>query len=278
MKIGQKVISDLYEDYGIGTIISFSTIFDKEFFNVFFEKIGKTIEIQKDDLKPVETPMDLFNSGIYSSSNDFKLNFLAHSLEVLASGEKALSPANFKITPLPHQLLALDFVIDQFRPRCLLADEVGLGKTIEAALIMEELILRDIAKRILIITPAGLTNQWRDELKLKFSEDFSVFDSDSFRSFKQLYGQETNFWLKFNKVITSIDFLKPKKIPNDLSEKELARRKEHNKFVFEECVNANWDIVIIDEAHNVFSPDIQHHADPGLEPDIAPHEREQLVD
>jgi len=251
MKIGQKVVSDLYKEHGTGTIISMSKIFDKQFYKVFFDNTGKTIEIQKDDLKPIETPIALFNSGIFSSPVEFKLNFLAHSLEATTSGEKALSPANFKITPLPHQLLALDFVIDQFRPRCLLADEVGLGKTIEAALIMEELKLRNIARRILIVTPAGLTHQWRDELKLKFSEEFSIFDSDSFKSFKQLYGAETNCWLNFDQVITSIDFLKPQKIHDELSASEKKRRQEHNRYVFDDCVNANWDMVIIDEAHKL---------------------------
>lgn len=251
MKIGQRVICDLYEEYGPGTIISQSTLFSKTSYMVFFEYAGETVELYEDNLRSIETPLDLFRSGQFSSVSEFKLNFLAHSIEVMASGEKALSPANFKINPLPHQLLALDFVIDQFRPRCLLADEVGLGKTIEAALIMEELKLRNIVKRVLIVTPAGLTNQWKDELKLKFSEDFSIFDSETFKSFKQLYGQDTNCWLKFDHVITSIDFLKPKKVHNDLSEYELKRRQEHNKYVFEDCVNANWDMVIIDEAHKL---------------------------
>jgi len=251
MEIGQKVVSDLYTEYGPGIIISKNEIFDKEFYKIFFEDAGKIIEISLDDLKPIDKPIDLLKSSIFSSPTEFKLNFLAHSIEVMASSEKALSPANFKINPLPHQLLALDFVINQFRPRCLLADEVGLGKTIEAALIMEELKLRNIVKRVLIVTPAGLTNQWKDELKLKFSEDFSIFDGETFKSFKQLYGQETNCWLKFNHVITSIDFLKPKKIHSDLSEYELEKRQEHNRYVFEDCINANWDMVIIDEAHKL---------------------------
>ena len=57
--------------------------------------------------------------------------------------------------------------------------------------------------------------------------------------------------MNYNKVITSIDFLKPKKINDDLSETEKKRRENHNKSVFEDCINANWDIVIIDEAHKL---------------------------
>ncbi|PWI46241.1 hypothetical protein CEE45_17845 [Candidatus Heimdallarchaeota archaeon B3_Heim] len=251
MEIDEKVVSELYAEYGPGTIISKNKMFDKEFCKVFFGSAGKIVEIELDDLRPIDSPINLFKSNIFSSSIEFKLSSIAHTIEVMASSEKPLSPANFKIKSLPHQLLTLDFVMNQFRPRCLLADEVGLGKTIEAALIMEELKLRNIVKRVLIITPAGLINQWKDELKLKFSENFSIFDGETFKSFKQLYGQETNCWLKFDQVITSIDFLKPKKMHNDLLEYELKRRQEHNKYVFKDCVNANWDMVIIDEAHKL---------------------------
>ena len=67
-------------------------------------------------------------------------------METYLTGNTFISSVNFKIKPLPHQLLVLNFVLNQFKPRCLLADEVGLGKTIEAALIFEELKLRGIAK------------------------------------------------------------------------------------------------------------------------------------
>jgi len=251
MELGHKVASELYKEYGTGIIVSKNKIFDREFCEILFKSIGEIIKIPIDDLKLIDKPVDLFRANTFSPPDKFKLNFLAHSIEVMSTSDKAISPASFKINPLPHQLLALNFVIDQFRTRCLLADEVGLGKTIEAALIMEELKLRNIVKRVLIVAPAGLTNQWQDELKLKFSEDFSIIDSEIFKSFKQLYGKETNCWLKFKYVIASIDFLKPKKIHDNLSEYELKRRQEHNKFVFDDCINANWDIVIIDEAHKL---------------------------
>ena len=251
MNIGQSVICDLYEEYGSGIIISRSKLFSKTSYKVFFESVGKTVELYEEDLRSIETPLDLFRAGQFSSVSEFKLNFLAHTIEATTSGEKPMSAASYKIMPLPHQILALDRVINQFRPRYLLADEVGLGKTIEAALIKEELKLRNIVKRVLIITPAGLTRQWQEEMKLKFDEDFSIFNSGTFRAFKELYGQDTNVWMNFDHAITSIDFLKPKKITDELKEDELARREWHNREVFDGCLNAQWDMVIIDEAHKL---------------------------
>lgn len=251
MNIGQRVICDLYEDYGAGTIISQSKLFDKTSYKVFFESFGKSIELYEDDLKSIETPLDIFKSSHYSTALEFKLNFLAHTIDATTSGEKPMSAASYKIMPLPHQILVLDRVINQFRPRYLLADEVGLGKTIEAALIMEELKLRNIVKRVLIITPAGLTRQWQEEMKLKFDEDFSIFNSGTFRAFKELYGQDTNVWKNFDQVITSIDFLKPKKISEGLNDKVKTIREWHNNEVFLGCINAGWDMVIIDEAHKL---------------------------
>ncbi len=96
------------------------------------------MDLYEDDLSSIDTPLDLLMSGRFSSISDFKLNFLANTIEASTSGEKPMSAASYKIMPLPHQILALDRVINRFKPRYLLADEVGLGKTIEAALIMEE--------------------------------------------------------------------------------------------------------------------------------------------
>lgn len=128
MEISQKVTSDSYPEYGKDMIISKRKILDKEFFNVLFGNIGKIIKFQKNDLKKTESLQKILKSGAFSSI-EFKLNLLAHSLEAMASKEKALSPANSKI----------DFVFHQFKLRCFLDDEASLGKAIEAALIIEEL-------------------------------------------------------------------------------------------------------------------------------------------
>jgi len=111
----------------------------------------------------------------------------------------------------------------------ILADEVGLGKTIEAALIVKELRARGIAERVLILTPASLTLQWKSELSLKFNEDFEVFDGYATKH----YGRgDKNPWLECDRVIASLPFALGKK-------------------QFDSVVEAGWDLVVVDEAHKV---------------------------
>ena len=251
MEIGQKVISELYPEYGPGTIVARESTFGKVKCKVFFEMAGKALDIYEEFLKAVDSPLERFSSGIFSDPLEFRLSFLAHKIDSMASGEKPLSAASFKIIPLPHQILALDRVINQFRPRYLLADEVGLGKTIETALIMEELKLRNIISRVLIVTPAGLTKQWQEEMELKFGEKFTVINSETFKAMRELYGKEANVWEKMDHVITSMDFLKPRKVSSDKEERRQKKAKEHNEKVFEACVKVGWDMVIIDEAHKL---------------------------
>ena len=92
------------------------------------------------------------------------------------TGDSLQTVANFKILPLPHQLLVVKFVLDQTSPRVLIADEVGLGKTIEAALVYQELKARGMVQRVLIVAPSGLCLQWQEEMRQKFGEDFAIYD------------------------------------------------------------------------------------------------------
>ncbi|MEJ6949402.1 DEAD/DEAH box helicase [Natronospora cellulosivora (SeqCode)] len=251
MRVGNRVKHLEHPEHGIGKIISKETIFSKDYYEVYFKDVDNIIQLTEQDLELVLDPAALLSQGYSASPDLLYLKTMAHQLETFYTGESFLSSVNFKIKPLPHQLLALNFVLNQFKPRCLLADEVGLGKTIEAALIFEELKLRGMAKRILIITPAGLTRQWQEELELKFSEEFYLLDSDKAKALYDLHGQEGNIWHEFDQVITSIDFLKPKKLGDYLNKTEYARRKEHNERIYQACIEANWDVVIFDEAHKL---------------------------
>lgn len=86
-----------------------------------------------------------------------------------------LAPLDSAVTPLPHQLDTLRRAMGKPSVRLLLADEVGLGKTIEAGLIIRELKLRGLIRRVLIVAPAGLTKQWISEMKVHFNEEFHLF-------------------------------------------------------------------------------------------------------
>lgn len=87
-----------------------------------------------------------------------------------------LAPIQPSVVPLPHQLYALNRAISRDRIRYLLADEVGLGKTIEAGLVLRELKLRGRVKRILVVAPKGLVRQWQAEMRLHFGEKFQFIE------------------------------------------------------------------------------------------------------
>jgi len=250
MKVGDLVLCSIYPDKEQGKIINTITLDKINYYEVYFPKTKEVLSIEEKDIQQIISPLDKIKKGAFDNTLLFKMRILAEKLDSLLYQDKLIAANNFKIVPLPHQVLAVNYVFEQFLPRCLMADEVGLGKTIEAALIFEEMKLRNIVKRILIVTPAGLTPQWKDELKTKFNEDFIVIDRNTFTALKEINGN-INIWKKYNYVITSLDFLKPTSIKDSLSDKQKKKREEHNQQVTEDCANAHWDMVIFDEAHKL---------------------------
>ncbi|MEX2728879.1 MAG: DEAD/DEAH box helicase, partial [Candidatus Sigynarchaeum springense] len=133
-----------------------------------------------------------------------------------------------KVDPLPHQIEAVYGVVLKLpRIRFLIADDPGAGKTIMAGLIIKELKLRNLIRRILIVTPGHLKDQWRRELSDRFEEKFVVVDRGHINAF---YGE--NVWARENQIITSIDF---------------AKRDEIISSISATC----WDLIIVDEAHKM---------------------------
>ena len=120
------------------------------------------------------------------------------------------------IEHLEHQIKAAFTVLRKMRSRALLADEVGLGKTIEAGILVKELLIRGLAKQVLVLVPAGLCRQWQSEFRHKFNENFKLFSDDELDEDQ-------------NKLIVSYD---------------LAKRRP--------CLlNRCWDILVLDEAHRL---------------------------
>ena len=161
-----------------------------------------------------------------------------------------VAPLEGTVIPLPHQLLALQRAISGDRIRYLLADEVGLGKTIEAGLILRELKIRGLVRRILVVAPAGLVLQWQSEMKGHFGEDFRLILPSSLTALRQAgaIDENDNLWRMHDQVICPLDSVKPMDSRRGWSQEQLAR---YNRERFEDLVSAGWDLIIIDEAHRV---------------------------
>ncbi len=109
------------------------------------------------------------------------------------------------------------------RVNLLIADDVGLGKTIESGIVALELIIRHRARRVLVVCPASLQVQWRDQMRDKFGLDFRIVDSELMRDLRRRRGIHVNPWTHFPRLITSLDFLKRER-PLRLFKETLARR------------------------------------------------------
>jgi len=253
MRIGDIVRSRSHKEEGQGRVVAIDTLFDQTYLEVYFSVTGQVVRRPADDFEPWGDLFDRLATGQVASAPAFLARLIARQLQALMTQQGVLSAANFRITPLPHQILAVDFILGQSlrNPRCLIADEVGLGKTIEAAMVYEELKLRGLARRVLVVAPSGLTHQWQQELEQKFGEEFVLFDRSMLDALRHLHGQGANLWQQHDRIITSIDFIKPRTIRPDLSPDELARRERHNREVSQATVEAGWDVVIVDEAHKL---------------------------
>lgn len=180
----------------------------------------------------------------------------AHYLTYLATAARIadtlthdllLAPIESSVIPLPHQLHALSRALSGDRVRYLLADEVGLGKTIEAGLILRELKLRGLARRVLVLAPKGLVTQWVAEMKTHFNETFRHLQPSDFEGYRRLTGEE-NPWRTHPQVICSLDSVKPLEKRRGWSRQQLA---DHNRDRFDGLVTAGWDLIIVDEAHRL---------------------------
>lgn len=141
-----------------------------------------------------------------------------------------------------YQLDPVVRAIQMPRVNLLIADDVGLGKTIEAGMVALELILRHRARKILVVCPSALQIQWRDQMRDKFGLDFRIVDSSLMRDLRRRRGIHANPWAHFPRLITSIDFLK--------RERPLRLMRETLPSPGEAIYPRKYDLLIVDEAHN----------------------------
>lgn len=160
-----------------------------------------------------------------------------------ADSRRLLAPFQSGVEIEAYQLDPLARAIRMPRVSLLIADDVGLGKTIEAGLVAQELVLRHRARRILVVTPADLQLQWRDEMRDKFGLEFRIVDRELMRRLRRERGVHVNPWTHFPRLITSMDYLK--------MERPLRRFRETLPGPKEPHYPRRYDLLIVDEAHNV---------------------------
>jgi len=214
----------------IGIITNILPRPDEVWYEVFFGE-SQVAVLPDSDLEATGSLVGQLAGGPFSEPIQFDLHTLALSLKIAHSEDPHASLSNSRLEPKPHQVfITHKAVTSGLYPRMLLADDVGLGKTIEAGMILKELKARGLAKRTLILAPASLVNQWVTEMQSKFNEKFYRYDSRA-EHYLRGEGSDKNIWTKEDQIITSIQFAR-----DDSRRQEMAA--------------AGWDLVIIDEAHH----------------------------
>jgi SNF2 family DNA or RNA helicase len=166
-------------------------------------------------------------SGRFSPRKAYQLQLAAERLLLVTGFDELICLDALNFGPFPYQIKAAQSALRHFRGRGLLCDEVGLGKTIEAGLVIKEYLMRQMIERILIIVPPGLVQQWRDELAQKFGlGDFVTNTDESFRA----AGDEA--WSHFPRVIASL---------------AVARRPGTRDII----TSLSYDLIVVDEAHHL---------------------------
>jgi superfamily II DNA or RNA helicase len=212
-----------HRDFGDGVVVAHLA---GGFVRCFFASGER--QVPADTLAPVLDRTEQIIGGTQGSPERNRrawLSYLAHRLPLLDS---AASLTSAKIDLLPHQVVLVHRVATTSPRRFLVADEVGLGKTIETALILRELASRGEMMRALMVVPAGLVNNWHRELNEVFNLNFEVFGREG-----DVSDRRSNAFAKHNLLIGSIDTLKLKERMQRLEEAP------------------DWDLIVFDEAHHL---------------------------
>ena len=228
MEVQDLPRSRVRKSLGEGVIQRVRSIGGRDQALVDFLESGRMAWVPYENLRQIKGVKHRFilgDTGPADSAERFRLKSLAHALEMWNENTGSLS--HLEIDPLPHQIHLVHHILASGHLNWLIADDVGLGKTIETGMLLSALKQRGQLKRALLVTPAGLTKQWQEELNYKFKMgDFQIFGEDFMIN-------EPRHWKMFDFVIASVDRLKT---PENLEQIQQA---------------GQWDIIIFDEAHRL---------------------------
>lgn len=221
-------------------VVDVQSLWGEILYRVWLPAEDTVLRVPADRLRPAA------EGGVLSQGN---VVYAAAAARVADSLEHdvLLAPIESSVIPLPHQIRALSRAISDDRVRYLLADEVGLGKTIEAGLIMRELKLRGLVRRTLVVAPRGLVMQWVAEMRTHFGEEFRLVIPGEFAAYRRGDPLE-NLWRLYDRVVCPMDSVKPVEGRRGWSQSRVA---EYNRERFEDLIAAGWDLIIVDECHRL---------------------------
>ena len=217
---GQRI---RHAEFGEGVVVAAAT---NGFVRAFFG--GGERQVPAVSITPILGRSEQIVRNVGSGERRNRRAWLVYQAHALPLIESAAALTSAKIDLLPHQVVLTHRIATASPRRYLIADEVGLGKTIESALILRELASRGELNRALMVVPAGLVNNWHRELNEVFNLDFEVFGSQG-----DVTDRKSNAFVKHDRLIASVDTLKRKPRVKRLLDAPL------------------WDLVIFDEAQHL---------------------------
>ncbi len=220
-------------------VVDVSTVWDFVSYKVFNPVTGAVYKLSADAVEAESRQVN---------ANEYYLRYVAMLSKIKSeTSEGILSKLSSGVIPLPHQLHVLNRAVSDNNVRYILADEVGLGKTIEAGLIIEELKARGLIKRILVVCPTGLVTQWNIEMEEKFGEKFRIILPEDYDTIRKITDND-DVYGQFDQVISPMDSIKPLEKRIGWTEERIEQYNEERIY---SIINSGWDLVIIDEAHRV---------------------------
>jgi ERCC4-related helicase len=222
-------------------VIKTYSVGDLNYLRAYVEGDGvKTVCIDDVAIEPEREQLDTVESATATqlhpdheavSAEWFDLRSQALQLQIAHQQGQLLSISNSLVRLEPYQLACVNWVMQKLRQRALIADDVGLGKTIEAGLILKELTARNRADRVLFVVPASLQKKWIRDMDRFFDISLTPGDRQWVEGERRRLGEETNIWNQdHQRMVASMAFLRQEEFRDDLDD-------------------AFWDVVVVDEAH-----------------------------
>ena len=222
-------------------VIKTYSVGDLNYLRAYVENVGvKTVCIDDVNVEPKReqlSALDTATAGQLHPDHDavsaewFDLRSQALQLQIAHEQGQLLSISNSLVRLEPYQLACVNWVMQKLRQRALIADDVGLGKTIEAGLILKELTARNRADRVLFVVPAHLQKKWLRDMDRFFDISLTPGDRQWVEGERRRLGEEANIWNQdHQQMVTSMAFLRQEEFRDELD-------------------NAFWDVVVVDEAH-----------------------------